>query len=116
MIELSQDDKTEIKRILDSVQGRIDEKLVKFIMELVFKTRVRSGREDNRLFSVNIDKIPARALDAFSLGSFFGQTYQIALDIAKKMDIKLKIEQKRIMREFVLFIVLFKYEKELSLE
>ncbi len=116
MIELSKNDKNEINRILDSVQGRLDKNLVKLTMELVFKTRITTGREDNHLFSVNINKIPTRSLEAFSLGSFFGQTYQISLDIAKKMDIKLKTEQKRILREFVLFIVLFKFEKEKKLK
>jgi len=116
MIELSKNDKNEINRVLDSVQGRLDEKLVKLTIELIFKTRIKTGREDNHLFSVNIDKIPTRSIEAFSLGSFFGQTYQISLDIAKKMDIKLKIEQKRILREFVLFIVLFKFEKEKNLK
>lgn len=116
MIELSKNDKNEINRILESVQGRLDKNLVKLTMELVFKTKITTGREDNHLFSVNIDKIPTRSLEAFSLGSFFGQTYQISLDIAKKMDIKLKIEQKRMLREFVLFIVLFKFEKEKNLK
>ena len=116
MIELTQEDKNEIKKMLESVQGRLDEKLVKFTMELVLKTSVKTSREDKRLFSVNMNKIPTKSSEAFSVGSFFGQTYQISLDIAKKMDIKLKLEQKRILREFVLFIVLFKYEKELSSE
>jgi len=116
MIELSKSDKNELNRILESVQGRVDKKLVKLTMELVFKTRITIGREDNHLFSVNIDKIPTRSLEAFSLGSFFGQTYQISLDIAKKMDLKLKNDQKRILREFVLFIVLFKFEKESNLK
>jgi len=115
MIELSEDDKTEFNRILESINGRLDKKLIKLTMDLIFKTRVKVGKEDHHLFSSNIDKIPAQSLEAFSAGSFFGQTYQISLDIANKMDLKLKGDQKRILREFVLFIVLFKLEKEMNL-
>jgi plasmid maintenance system antidote protein VapI len=53
-------------------------------------------------------------MKAFSLGSFFGQTYQIGLDLAKKLDLKLDSNQKRILREFTLFLVLFKFEKEIT--
>lgn len=112
MNSLSKDEKIELNRILNSVQGRLDEKLIKFTMELVFKTRVRTTKEDFRLYSANIQNIPSRSIQAFSLGSFFGQTYQISLDIAKKMNLKLKFEQKRILREFVFFIVLLKFERE----
>lgn len=116
MVDLSKKDKVELKRILSSVQGRLDEKLVKLTIELIFKTRVRVGKDDFHLFSANIDKIPSKSVEAFSAGSFFGQTYQISLDIANKMELKLKSEQKRILREFVLFIVLFKLEKEISVK
>jgi hypothetical protein len=112
MNPLSKDEKIELNRILNSVQGRLDEKLIKFTLELVFKTNVRASKEDFRLYSANIQNIPSRSIHAFSLGSFFGQTYQISLDIAKKMNLKLKFEQKRILREFVFFIVLLKFEKE----
>jgi len=114
MIEMSKEDKIELNRILNSVQGRVDEKIIKLTLELVFKTRVKIGKEDLRLFSSNTENIPSKSLDAFFLGSFFGQTYQISLDIANRMGLKLKSEQKRILREFVLFIVLFKFEKELT--
>ena len=112
MINLSKKDKTELSKILNSVQGRLDEKLIKLTAGLVFKTRVKIGKEDLRLFSTNKENIPSNPIEAFSIGSFFGQTYQISLDIAHKMDLKLNLEQKRILREFVLFIVLFKFEKE----
>lgn len=112
MTTLSKEDKTELNRILNSVQGRLDEKLIKLTAGLVFKTRVGIGKEDLRLFSTNKKNIPSEPINAFSLGSFFGQTYQISLDIANKIDLKLNMEQKRILREFVLFIVLFKFEKE----
>lgn len=112
MINLSQEDKVELNRILNSVQGRLDEKLIKLTIGLIFKTRVKIGKDDLRLFSTNKENIPVNPIEAFSLGSFFGQTYQIALDIANKMNLKLNFEQKRILREFVLFIILFKFEKE----
>ena len=113
-MELSKTDKIELNRILDSVQGRLDKKLLNLTMHLIFKTRVKVGNEDLRLFSANRNKIPSKSVEAFSLGSFFGQTYQISLDIANKMDLKLNGQQKRMLREFVLFMVLFKFEKELT--
>ena len=112
MTQFTKDDKLEINRILESVKGRIDEKLCVLIMDLVFQTRVRIKTEDEHLFSINKDKIPKESIEAFSLGSFFGQTYQIALDLAKKMDLKINLNQKRVLREFTLFLVLFKFEKE----
>ena len=112
MIKLSKEDKIELSRILESIQGRIDENLIKLMMDLIFKTRIKIRKEDLQLFSININKIPDKSTDAFSLGSFFGQTFQISLDLAKKMNLKLDTTQKRILREFVFFLVLFKYEKE----
>ena len=114
MIKLSKEDKIELNRILESIQGRIDKNLSKLMMNLIFKTRIKIRKEDLQLFSANISKIPDKALDSFSLGSFFGQTFQISLDLAKKMDLKLDITQKRILREFVFFLVLFKFEKEIA--
>lgn len=111
-MELSKNDKIDLSRILEGVQGRIDNKLLKFVMDLVFKTRVSIKKEDQFLFSSNIEKIPDKSLDSFSIGSFFGQTYQIGLDLAKKMDVKLDTSQKRLLREFIFFLVLFKFEKE----
>lgn len=112
MTELSNEDVKEINRIIDSIKGRLDEKLIRIIIDLIFKTRVTGGKEDHHLFSTNIGKIPSKALDAFALGSVFGQAYQISLDIAKKMNIKLKIDQKRVLREFIFFVVLIKFEKD----
>ena len=37
MSNLSKDDKVQLSRIFESVQGRIDEKLLKLIMDLVPK-------------------------------------------------------------------------------
>ena len=112
MIQLTKDDKIEINRVLESVKGRLDEKLCKLIMDLVFQNKVRIKKEDKHLFSVNQERIPDSSIEAFSLGSFFGQTYQIALDLAKKMELKLDRNQKIVLREFTFFLVLFKFEKE----
>ena len=112
MAQLTKDDKIEINRILESVKGRIDEELCKLIMDLVFQNKVRIKKEDKTLYSINENRIPDSSIEAFSLGGFFGQTYQIALDLAKKMDLKLDGSQKRVVREFTFFLVLFKFEKE----
>jgi hypothetical protein len=114
MIKFSKEDKVELSRILESIQGRIDENLSKLMMDLIFKTRIKIKKEDFQLFSININKIPDKSIEGFSLGSFFGQTFQISLDLAKKMDLKLDTSQKRILREFIFFMVLFKFEKELE--
>ena len=111
-MELTKEEKNELNRILDSFQGRLDNNLIRLIMELIFKNKVSITDEDNRLFSLNLDRIPDKSIQAFSTGSFFGQTYQIGLDLAKKMELKLDANQKRLVREFVLFLVLFKFEKE----
>ena len=111
-MELSKNDKIDLSRMLEGVQGRVDNKLLKFVMDLVFKNRVSTKKEDRFLFSSNLEKIPDKSLDSFSIGSFFGQTYQIGLDLAKKMDVKLDTNQKRLLREFIFFLVLFKFEKE----
>lgn len=102
--------------MLESIQGRLDNHLGKLIMDLVFKSRVNAGKEDTFLFSSNLKRIPDKSLEAFSLGGFFGQTYQISLDLAKKMNLKLNANQKRILKEFVFFLVLFKFEKEITKE
>ena len=112
MIQLTKDDKIEINRILESVKGRIDERLCKLIMDLIFQNKVRIKKEDKYLFSTNENRIPDASIEAFSLGSFFGQSYQIALDLAKKMELKLDGNQKMVLREFTFFLVLFKFEKE----
>ena len=112
MTEFTSQDKIEINRIFESIKGRIDQKLCKVIMNLVFQNQVRMKKEDEKLFNTNKEKIPHRSLEAFSLGGFFGQTYQIGLELSKKMDLQLDRNQKRIFREFTLFLVLLKFEKE----
>lgn len=37
MNELSKNDKLQLSRILESIQGRLDEKLIKLIMDFIFK-------------------------------------------------------------------------------
>ncbi|MDH3677261.1 MAG: hypothetical protein OEQ12_03060 [Nitrosopumilus sp.] len=112
MSNLSKDDKIQLGRIFESIQGRIDKNLIKLIMDFIFGTKVKTRKEDLRLFSINLKKIPDESLEAFSLGDFFGQAYQISLNFATKMNLKLNTEQKRILREYVFFLVLLKFEKE----
>jgi hypothetical protein len=112
MSNLSKDDKVQLSRIFESVQGRIDEKLLKLIMDFIFGTKVKTRKDDFRLFSSNLNKIPDKSIESFSLGDFFGQAYQISLNFATKMNLKLNVEQKRLLREYVFFLVLFKFEKE----
>ena len=53
MTEITKEDKIEINRILESVKGRIDQKLCKLIMDLIFQNKVGIKKEDERLFSTN---------------------------------------------------------------
>jgi hypothetical protein len=113
-MELSKQEKIELNKILESFQGRLDKNLMRLVMDLVFKTRVSVKKEDERLFSLNLDKIPEKSIESFSTGSFFGQAFQIGTELARRMELKLDANQKRLLREFVFFLVLFKYEKESS--
>ena len=112
MIKFSKEDKIEINSILESIEGRLDENLIKLMMKLIFKTRINIKKEDFQLYSSNINEIPDKSLNAFSVGSYFGQSFQISLDLAKKFNLKLDANQKRILREFIFFLVLFKFGKE----
>jgi len=112
MIKFSSKDKIEMNRILESIEGRLDENLIKLTMNLILKTGVKIKKEDFHLYSLNINEIPDKSLNAFSLGSYFGQIFQISLDLAKKMNLKLDENQKRILREFIFFLILFRYGKE----
>lgn len=115
-MKLSKIDEIELSRILEDVNGRLDPDLIKLIIDLIFKTKVSSKKEDNFLFSSNLEKIPNNSIDSFMVGSVFGQSYQIGLDLAKRMDLKLDRTQKRILRELTFFLVLSKFEKELKLK
>lgn len=111
MIEFSYKDKIEINRILLSIEGRLDKKLIEFTTSLILKTNWTKSVAVN-LYKNNINNIPDKSLDAFLLGSHFGQIYQISLDFAKKLELSLTANQKNILREFVLFLVLLRSEKQ----
>jgi len=110
MIEFTQQDKIEISKILASIEGRLDEKLVKLTMDLILKTNWTKSVAIN-LYKNNVNNIPDKSLNAFLLGSHFGQIYQISLDFAKKLELSLTPNQKNILREFVFFLVLLRTEK-----
>ena len=110
MIEFTQQDKIEISKILASIEGRLDEKLVKLTMDLILKTTWTKSVAIN-LYKNNVNNIPDKSLNAFLLGSHFGQIYQISLDFAKKLELSLTPNQKNILREFVFFLVLLRTEK-----
>ena len=110
MVEFTQQDKIEISKILASIEGRLDEKLVKLTMDLILKTSWTKSVAIN-LYKNNVDNIPGKSLNAFLLGSHFGQIYQISLDFAKKLGLSLSPNQKNILREFVFFLVLLRTEK-----
>ena len=110
MVEFTQQDKSEISKILASIEGRLDEKLVKLTMDLILKTNWTKSVAIN-LYKNNVNNIPDKSLNAFLLGSHFGQIYQISLDFAKKLELSLTPNQKNILREFVFFLVLLRTEK-----
>ena len=64
------------------------------------------------LYKNNLDGIPDKSLNAFILGSHFGQIYQISLDLSKKLEVSLTPNQKNILREFVFFLVLLSTENK----
>lgn len=104
MTGLTQQDKIEINKILASIEGRLDKRLIKLTMDLILKTSWTKNVAGN-LYKNNIENIPDKSLNAFLLGSHFGQIYQISLDFAKKLDLSLLPNQKNILREFVFFLV-----------
>ena len=110
MIEFNHRDKIEINKILSSIEGRLDKKLIKLTMDLILKTNWTKSVAVN-LYKSNINSIPDKSLEAFLLGSHFGQIYQISLDFAKKLELSLSPNQKNILREFVFFLVLLRSEK-----
>lgn len=111
MSNYTEKEKIEINRMLESIKGRIDTKLVKLIMELTMKTNWSQDIERD-LYKKNIERIPGKQVDAVLIGSHVGQIYQIALDFAKKFEINLKPLQKNILREFVVFMVLLRTDKK----
>lgn len=111
MDRLSEKEKIEMSRILESVQGRIDRRLVKLTLDIIMNSKWTQEIERD-LYKKNIERIPERAIDAVLIGSHIGQTYQVSLDLSKKMGIELKPLQKNILREFVFFLILFRTEIE----
>ena len=107
--ELEKDEK-EINNILQSVKGRLNEKLIKLTVEVIMKTKWSQSIE-KELYKKNIDKIPNRSVEGVLLGSHIGQIYQISLDFAKKLDIELKPIQKDMLREIVFFLVTIRTER-----
>jgi hypothetical protein len=111
MTEFNQQDKIEISKILSSIEGRLDKRLIKLTVDLILKTNWTKSVATS-LYKNNIDGIPDKSLNAFLLGSHFGQIYQISLDVAKKLELSLSPNQKNILREFVFFLVLLRSEKQ----
>lgn len=64
MVEYTQQDKIEISKILASIEGRLDEKLVKLTMDLILKTSWTKSVAIN-LYKNNINNIPDKSLNAF---------------------------------------------------
>ena len=110
MAEFTQQNKIEISKILASIEGRLDKRLIKLTMDLILKTSWTKSVAIN-LYKNNVNNIPDKSLNAFLLGSHFGQIYQISLDLAKKLKLSLSPNQKNILREFVFFLVLLRTEK-----
>jgi len=111
MVGLSKQNKIEVRKILTSIEGKLDERLIKLTMDLILKTTWTKNVALN-LYKSNLDSIPDKSLNAFTLGSHFGQIYQISLDFSKKLELSLTPNQKNILREFVFFLVLLSAENQ----
>jgi len=103
--------KIEIQKILNSIEGRLDERLIKLTMDLILKTSWPKNVAIN-LYKNNLNSIPDKSLNAFVVGSHFGQIYQISLDFSKKLELSLTPNQKNMLREFVFFLVLLRAENQ----
>lgn len=109
MIKLDKRDKIELDKILYSIEGKLDKKLIRLTSDLIFNTNWTNNIAIN-LYKKNINEIPDKSLNAFLLGSHLGQIYQITLDLSKKLDLILSQNQKNILREFIFFLVLLRYK------
>ncbi|GKS67648.1 hypothetical protein YTPLAS73_11950 [Nitrosarchaeum sp.] len=109
MTRLNTLDKIELGKILDSIEGKLDEKLIRLTSDLIFNTNWTNNIAIN-LYKKNIKEIPDKSLNAFLLGSHLGQIYQISLDLSKKLNLTLSQNQKNILREFIFFLVLLRYK------
>lgn len=111
MNSISERERIEISRILESIEGKLDKRLIKLTMDVIMNTKWSQEVEEN-LYRKNKDMIPQKAVDAVLLGSHIGQIYQVSLDFTKKLKISLKPLQKSILREFIFFLVLIRTERE----
>lgn len=111
MTKLNKPDKIEMDKILYSIEGKLDEKLIRLTSDLIFKTNWTNVNATN-LYKNNIKEIPDKSLDAFILGSHLGQIYQISLELSKKLELTLSYNQKNILREFILFMVLLRHKNQ----
>lgn len=111
MTKLNKPDKIEMDKILYSIEGKLDEKLIRLTSDLIFKTNWTNVNATN-LYKNNIKEIPDKSLEAFILGSHLGQIYQISLELSKKLELTLSHNQKNILREFILFMVLLRHKNQ----
>lgn len=111
MTKLNKQDKIEFDKILYSIEGKLDEKLIRLMLDLIFKTNWINTNATN-LYKNNIKEIPDKSLDAFILGSHLGQIYQITLELSKKLELTLSHNQKNILREFIFFLVLLRQKNQ----
>jgi hypothetical protein len=111
MTKLNKQDKIELDKILYSIEGKLDEKLIRLMLDLIFKTNWLNTNATN-LYKNNIKEIPDKSLDAFILGSHLGQIYQITLELSKKLELTLSHNQKNILREFIFFLVLLRQKNQ----
>ena len=111
MSNFSEKERTETSRILESLKGRLDKRLIKLTMDLVMNTKW-SQENERELYKRNIDRIPKKSLEGILMGSHIGQIYQVSLDFAKKLELDLKPIQKSILKEFIFFLVLLRTERE----
>lgn len=111
MSDFSEKERIEVSRVLESIKGRLDKRLIKLIMDLVMTTKW-SQENERELYKKNIDRIPKKSIDGILMGSHIGQIYQVSLDFAKKLEFELKPIQKSILKEFIFFLVLLRTERE----
>jgi hypothetical protein len=109
MTGLNKLDKIECDKILYSIEGKLDKRLIRLTTDLIFKTNWTNNIVIN-LYKKNIKEIPDKSLNAFLLGSHLGQIYQISLELAKKLGLPLSHNQKNILREFIFFLVLLRHK------
>jgi hypothetical protein len=109
MTGLNKPDKIEFDKILYSIEGKLDKRLIRLTTDLIFKTNWTNNIAIN-MYKKNIKEIPDKSLNALLLGSHLGQIYQISLELAKKLGLSLSHNQKNILREFIFFLVLLRHK------